>query len=267
MPKEISVPALDLTGKTAIVAGNAKGLWFGIAATYAYYGANVVITARTAADVKAASLEINKKYVKGPSTCFGVTADLSRQEDIDNVISRAIHMFGKIDILVNDAGISEKTAKVLSDECNAINFDLVVATRQKGVFLLSKAAARQMVAQGTGGSIINVASLGALFGGKNFITYGVAKAGLKSLTKTMANEFTRYNITVNAICTGYAVTPLNENIFANEDNKKKLALKTPVRQLRKIERDAGPALALASDCFGHMTRTYILLYGRQLIRG
>lgn len=267
MPREITIPKFDLTGKTAIVTGGTRGLGFGIAATYASYGANVVITARTASDVKTSSAEIQQKYTKGSNRCIGVTADSGKQADIEQIIAQTMDAFGKIDILVNNAGISGKTANILTDECDEENFDKVIATNLKGVFLLTKAVVKQMVAQKTGGKIINMASVGGLIGGKAVVAYGASKAGVISLTKTMANEFARYNITVNAICPGYVVTPLNEDIFANEEIRKKMEARTAVRRLGTIEEIAGPALAMASDSFSYMTGTYLLLDGGQTIGG
>lgn len=265
--RPIKMPAFSLAGKTAIVTGGTKGLGFGIAATYAHYGANVVISARTASEVASAAEEINKLYITGSNKCVGVPADSGKQSDIDNVVSVAVSEFGSLDILVNNAGISGKTANILSDECDEANFDAVVATNLKGVFLFAKAAAKQMVSQGKGGRIINMASIGGLIGGKGVVAYGAAKAGVISLTKTMANEFARYNITVNAICPGYVVTPLNEDIFSNEEIRKKMEARTAVRRLGTIEEVAGPALALVSDSFSYMTGTYILLDGGQTIGG
>ena len=263
----IKMPSFSLSGKTAVVTGGTKGLGFGIAATFAHYGADVIITARTDADVEASSSEINGTYIQGKNRCLGVTADSSRQSDIDRVIDETIRAFGKIDILVNNAGISGKTANILTDECDEANFDKVIATNLKGVFLFAKAAAKQMATMGTGGKIINIASVGGLIGGKGVVAYGAAKAGVISLTKTMANEFARHNITVNAICPGYVVTPLNEDIFANDDIRTKMEKRTALRRLGKIEEVAGPALALASDAFSYMTGTYILLDGGQTIGG
>ena len=267
MHREIIMPTFDLNGKTAIVTGGTKGLGFGIAATYACYGANVVITARTAADVEPAAAHLNDRYVSGTNKCVGISADSGKQADIGKVISRTVEDFGKLDILVNNAGISGKTANILSDECDEKNFELVVNTNLKGAFLFAKAAAAQMAAQKTGGKIINMASVGGLVGGKGLVAYGASKAGVISLTKTMANEFARYGITVNAICPGYVVTPLNEDVFSDEDIRKKMESRTALRRLGSIEEIAGPALALASDCFGYMTGTYILLDGGLTIGG
>jgi len=267
MHREISTPSFDLTGKTAIVTGGTKGLGFGIAATYANFGANVVLTARTSSDVDAAAAHINEAYITGSNKCLGVTADSGKQSDVDKVVSGAIGAFGKIDILVNNAGVSGQTAAILSDECSEENFDLVLNTNLKGVFLLTKAVVKQMAAQGSGGKVINISSLGGLIGGKGLVAYGASKAGVISLTKTMANEFARYGVTVNAICPGYVVTPLNEDVFADADIRKKMEARTALRRLGSIEEVAGPALAMASDCFGYMTGTYVLLDGGQSIGG
>ena len=261
------MPFFDLTGKTAIVTGGTKGLGLGVAATYAHYGADVLITARTAADVESVTKEIGEQYIKGGNRCVGLASDSGKQGDIDRVISKAVDTFGKIDILVNNAGVSGKTAMILSDECDEENFDLVVSTNLKGVFLFAKAAAKQMAAQGGGGKIVNISSVGGLVGGKGLAAYGASKAAVISLTKTMANEFARYNITVNAICPGYVVTPLNEDIFANAEVRKKMEGRTALRRLGTIEEVAGPALAIVSDCFGYMTGACVLLDGGQTIGG
>jgi len=263
----IAMPSFDLTGKTAIITGGTKGLGYGIAATYAHFGANIVITARTVADIEPAAERINSRYITGENRCIGFPADSGEQADIDRVISGSVGVFGKIDILVNNAGISGKTAGILSEECSEDNFDQVINANLKGVFLFAKAVAKQMASQGAGGKIINMASVGGLVGGKGLVAYGASKAGVISLTKTMANEFARYGITVNAICPGYVVTPLNEDVFADKSIREKMEARTALRRLGCIEEIAGPALALASDCFSYMTGTYILLDGGQTIGG
>lgn len=138
MTREILMPSFSLTGKTAVVTGGTKGLGFGIAATYARHGASVIITARTAADVEASVAEINKKYTTGENRCIGVTADSARQADIDKVISSAVKEFGKLDILVNNSGISGKTANIFTDECDEENFANVIAINLNGVFLFAQ---------------------------------------------------------------------------------------------------------------------------------
>jgi len=268
--RTIQMPVFDLTGKTAIITGGTKGIGFGIAATFANFGANVIITARTASAVKEAAEDINKNYAAKGASCIGVPADSSKQADIDNVINEAIKAFGEVNILVNNAGIAGKTAKVLTDECNEENFENVINTNLKGVFLFSRSIAKQFVAQGKGGKIINVASVGGLIGGPGVIAYGASKAGTISLTKTLANELGRDNITVVAFCPGYVVTPLNEDVFLDaEGNHTKIydlsAKNTAVRRLGEIEEIAGPVTAFACDCFSYVTGTTIVLDGGQTI--
>lgn len=270
MARDIAMPSFDLTGKTIIVTGGTKGLGHGIAATLAHYGANVVITARTVKDCETVAAELNEKYVRGNNRVIGFPADSSKQADIDNVIAKTIENFGELNILVNNAGISGKTAKILTDECDEENFDKVIAVNLKGVFLFAKAAAKQMVTQGKGGKIINIASVGGLVGGPGVVAYGASKAGVISLTKTMGNEFGREGINVIAVCPGYVVTPLNEDIFLNEDGTptkiyELSAKNTAVRRLGEIEEIAGPVCALCSDCFSYMTGTYIVIDGGQTI--
>jgi NAD(P)-dependent dehydrogenase (short-subunit alcohol dehydrogenase family) len=260
------MPSFRLDGKTAIVTGGSKGLGYGIAAAYAHAGANVVISARTEADVVSAAKQINEEYADG-GKCLGIAGDSGKREDIDRVIAGAAEAFGSLDILVNNAGVSGKTASILSDDCDEDNFDRVIATNLKGAFLFGRAAALRMKEQGHGGKIINMASVGGLIGGKGVVAYGASKAGVLSLTRTMANEFARYGITVNAICPGYVVTPLNEDIFADADIRKKMESRTAVRRIGTIAEIAGPALAMASDSFSYMTGAYLLLDGGQTIGG
>ena len=264
--REVGIPSFDLTGKTAIVTGGTKGLGFGISAAFAAYGANVVITARTATDVEAVSREISESYCTA-GRCIGVPADAVMQDDIDRVIDRTIETFGTLNILVNNAGISGRTAKVLSEECDENNFNMVIDNNLTSVFLFSKSAASQMAGQGTRGKIINISSIRAMTGEQGTVAYGASKAGILSMTKTMANEFARYGITVNAVCPGYVVTPQNKDFFSNSEVYDNMAKKTAVGRLGFVEEIAGPVLAMASDCFDYMTGTYIVLDGGQTIGG
>lgn len=264
MATDITMPSFDMTGKVAIVTGGTKGLGYAIAATFAGYGCNVVITSRTPADCERCSGELNEKYAAGGNV-IGVPADATKQSDIDTVIEATMDKFAGLDILVNNAGINGKTAHILSDEQTEENFDKVLNNNLKGVFLFSKAAAKQMVRQGRGGKIINTASVGGLIGGIGAAPYGASKAAVISLTKTMANEFAQYGITVNAVCPGFMITSLNEGILANPDIKARMEEKTAVKRLAAVEEIAGPVLAMASDCFSYMTGTYLLIDGGQTI--
>jgi len=262
MAKDIKKPSFDLTGKVAIITGGTKGIGYACAATFAMYGCDVVITSRTPADCERCADDIRTLY---GAKCIGISADSSKKADIDMVVAKTVEAFGKIDILVNNAGISGKTAALLKQ--TEEDFEKVINTNLKGCFLFGQAVAAQMVEQGTGGKIVNMASVGGLIGGKSVAPYGASKAGLISLTKTMANEWARYGITVNAVCPGYVITELNEDIFADPNIKATMEKRVPVRRLGCVEEVAGPVLAMVSDCFSYMTGTYILLDGGQTIGG
>ena len=262
MVKVTKKPSFDLTGKVAIVTGGTKGIGFAIAETLAMFGCEVVITSRHQNDCDTVSAEITKRHgIK----CLGISGDSSKKADIDNIVAKTVEAFGKIDILCNNAGVSGKTAPALKQ--TEEDFDYVLGINLKGIFLFAQAVAAQMVKQGTGGKIVNTASVGALIGGKSVAPYGCSKAGIVSLTKTLANEWARYGITVNAICPGYVITELNEDIFADPEIKAKMEKRTALRRLGNPEDVAGPVLAMLSDCFGYMTGTYILLDGGQTIGG
>lgn len=260
MAKDIKKPIFDLTDKVAIVTGGTKGIGYAIAATFAMYGCDVVITSRHLDDCERCANDIKTIY---GTKCLGIAADSSKKDDIDKVITQTIAAFGKIDILINNAGISGKTAPILNQ--TEEDFIKVINTNLKGCYLFAQAVAQQMVKQGNGGKIINTASVGALIGGRNVSPYGASKAGLVSLTKTMANEWARYGITVNAICPGYVITELNQDVFADPKVKEMMEKRTAVRRLGTVEEIAGPVLAMASDCFSYMTGTYIVVDGGQTI--
>ncbi len=261
MSDEIKLPDFRLDGKRAIVTGGTKGLGYAIAVTMARYGAAVLLTSRTAGDVA----ECERKLRDMGCKCLGVTADSSRREDIDRVVRIAQEAFGGVDILVNNAGIGGKTAPAL--EQSEEDFMRVIDVNLKGVFLFAKAAASQMIRQRTGGKIINMSSAAGLIGEKNVAPYSAAKAGVIGMTKTMAKEWARYGITVNAVCPGYVVTSINREVFADPEAKKRIERRNPLRRMGTEEEIAGPVLALCSGCFDYMTGAVISIDGGQTIGG
>ena len=272
--RKMGIPSFDLTGKTAIITGGTQGLGFGMACALAAYGANVVITARTAAKVEDAAADLNENYCKG-GRALGIPADSSKQENVEMVIARTVEEFGGLDILINNAGISGQTALIVETregrpEYTVDNFRKVIETNLTGTFMFCQAAARQMIKQGRGGRIIITASVGGFIGGKGVVGYGASKAACLSLARTMANNFGRYGITCNCICPGYVVTPLNQEFFIDADGNetayyKQQSKSTSVRRLGTIEEIAGPVLAMCSDSFSYMTGSYILVDGGQSI--
>lgn len=277
--RKIEIPSFDLTGKTAIITGGTQGLGFGIACALCAYGANVVITARTAEKVTDAVADLNENYCNG-GKAIGITADSSSQKEIRDVIKKTVDTFGELNILINNAGISGPTALIVENregrpEYTADDFKKVLDVNLVGTFMFCQEAARQMIKQNEtngkkGGKIIITSSVGGLIGGKGVAGYGASKAACLSLTRTMANNFGKDNITCNCICPGYVVTPLNEEFFIDEKGEeteyyKKQSKATSLRRLGTIEEIAGPVLAMCSDSFNYMTGTYLLIDGGQSI--
>ena len=256
---EVKMPDFNMNGKTVIITGGTRGLGYGMAVTLAKFGANVVITSRNEADCQRVSAKIADMGCK----CLGVSADSSKRQDIEKVVAKTAEAFGSLNILINNAGISGETAPLLKQ--TEENFDNVVATNLKGVFLFAKAATEQMVRQNTGGKIINIASVGGITGPRGLIAYAASKAGVINLTKTMANELARYNITVNSICPGYVITELNREFFDDPVFREKMEKRTALRRIGVVEEIAGPVLAFCSDCFSYMTGTNIVIDGGQTI--
>ena len=257
--KEISRPSFDLTGKSAIVTGATRGIGFGIASTFAMYGCSIVITSRSESDCTARAAEISEKY---GVRCIGVAANSTSKEDAQRAVACAVENFGKLDILVNNAGITGSSEYFweLPDE----DFDKVIDTNLKGAFIFSQAAAVQMIKQ-CSGRIINIASNGGLIGSLKLGAYAASKAGVMSLTRTMANELARYNICVNSVCPGYVLTAMNEKMFSDPAIRDRIEKKTAFRRIGTVEEIAGPVLAMASDCFSYMTGANVVIDGGQVV--
>lgn len=254
MPLEM----FDLSGKVAVVTGGYSGIGKGIAEGLAEAGANIVICARHLDRCQEACSEIADKFgVK----CLPVRCDVTNTDEVNNLIETTVKEFGKVDILVNSAGIGEreKPAVEITDE----DWDYSLDIDLKGPFLCCRAAAREMLKQG-GGKIINVASVGGdavIF--RNMSPYCAAKAGLTQLTKVMALELARHNIQVNAIVPGYFHTPMNYALFSTEVGRKIIERKMPMGRLGNADEIKGLAIYLASPASSFMTGSCVVLDGGQ----
>jgi len=249
----------DLSGKVAVVTGGHSGLGKGIAEGLAEAGADVVICARRFDRCQEACSEIKGGFgVKS----LPIRCDVASTDEVNNLIETTIKEFGKVDILVNSAGVggSEKPVTETSDEDwnMTLNIDLT------GTFLCSRAAAREMINQNEG-KIINIASMAAFIAVPNMAPYCASKGGLIQLTKVMALELARYNIQVNVICPGYFLTPLNYEFFSTEPGKKVVERSIPMRRLGNVDELKGIALYLASPASSFTTGTSILVDGGQTL--
>jgi NAD(P)-dependent dehydrogenase (short-subunit alcohol dehydrogenase family) len=248
----------DLTGKVAIVTGGYHGIGRGIAEGLAEAGSNIVICARNYDRCVEACSEIEKMGVKA----FPIQCDIRKAGDVENLITQTIQKMGKINILVNNAGVggSEKPVLEMSDE----EWDDVMNIDLRGAFFCSRAAVKEMIKQ-AGGKIINVASIMAFITTANMSAYCASKGGMVQLTKTMALEFIKYNIQVNALCPGYFLTPLNRKLFESEMGKRIIQKNIPMGRIGKCEELRGTAIYLASSATDFMTGACIVVDGGQIL--
>ncbi len=249
----------DLTGKVAIVTGGYQGIGRGIAEGLAEAGSDVVVCARSYDRCAEACAEIQKFGVK----TLPIQCDVTKTEEIEALVSETVNRMGKVNILVNNAGVggSERPVIEMSDE----DWDYSVDIDLRGAFLCSREAAKEMIKQG-GGKIINVSSVYGLTPVANMSAYCASKGGLLQLTKVMALELIRFNIQVNAICPGYFLTPMNRELFESETGKKVIKRSIPMGRLGNPDELKGTAIYLASSATDFMTGSAIVIDGGQLLR-
>jgi NAD(P)-dependent dehydrogenase (short-subunit alcohol dehydrogenase family) len=248
----------DLTGKVAVVTGGYHGIGRAIAEGLAEAGADIVICARNYDRCVEACLEIEKMGVK----VLPIRCDIRKTEDVENLVIQSVREMGKINILVNNAGVggSQKPILNMSDE----DWDDVINIDLRGAFICSRAAAKEMIKQG-GGKIINVASIMAFITTGNMSAYCASKGGMVQLTKVMALEFVKYNIQVNVLCPGYFLTPMNRQLFESETGKKIIQKNIPMGRIGKCEELRGTAIYLASSATDFMTGACIVVDGGQIL--
>lgn len=243
-----------LTDKVAVVTGSGRGIGKGIALGFADVGADVVVSARSAAEIEAVAAEIRGKGRRA----LAVPTDTRNVDQVKNMVDRAIAEFGKIDILVNNAG-GAFGAPFLQVSENA--WDAVIRENLKSVFLCTKAVVEGMVRQ-NGGSIINVSSLAGQVPYPNWSAYGAAKAGVLNLTQTLAVELGPHNIRVNAILPAYVETEYLRQRHEEEPEMRQRRLDMlPIGRFGKPEDVAATAIYLASEASSFVTGATILFSG------
>lgn len=233
---------MKLKDKVAVVTGSARGIGRAIAEAMAREGAKVVITDRDAEGARKTAQEIGE-------AAFAITADVSKPKEIEVLFQDAVDHFGSLDILVNNAGIGA-TRLVVDIELE--EWERILRINLTGAFLCSQQAARRMMAQGTGGRIINIVSLSGQKGGVGRSAYGASKAGLEVLNKIMAVEFADYGITVNAIAPGPIMTETGKGMHTQEtvDAYHRLI---PQRRYGEPSEIAAAAVFLASEDASYIT--------------
>lgn len=237
-----------LDGKIALVTGGAAGIGRAAALAFARNGANVIIS-----DIKVEQGEAVVHAVEdaGREAIF-IKSDVSRPADVDRLIQATLDRFGRLDCAFNNAGIEGELATTA--ECTETNFDRTIAVNLKGVWLCMAREIAQMLSQGSGGAIVNMASVAGLVGFRNLPAYVASKHGVLGLTKTAALEYATSRIRVNAVCPGVIHTEMIDRITGmNPELEKQFVDLEPMGRMGTPEEIAAAAVWLCSDAAAFVT--------------
>ncbi|MCF6094362.1 3-oxoacyl-[acyl-carrier-protein] reductase [Microaerobacter geothermalis] len=233
-----------LQGKVALVTGGSRGIGRAIALALAQEGANVLVNY---AGNQQAAEEVVKEIESLGRKSISIQANISDSDQVQKMVDQAVQTFGRLDILVNNAGITRDNLLIRMKE---EEWDQVLDTNLKGVFLTSKAAAKPMMKQRYG-KIINISSVVGVLGNPGQANYVAAKAGVIGLTKTLARELASRNITVNAVAPGFIETDMTAKL--GEEVRKNLLSQIPLNRLGQPDDIAQVVLFLCSDKSNYIT--------------
>jgi NAD(P)-dependent dehydrogenase (short-subunit alcohol dehydrogenase family) len=250
---------MRLKGKVALVTGGSMGIGEAVAERFAQEGAKIVITGRnqenlerTVHNISAAGGEI-----------IGVNGDVQYAQDVRRMVEETLSLYHKIDVLVNNAGVCSPAPFLeLSEE----EWDRHMAINLKGTFLVGQLVSREMVKQGSGGSIINMSSVNGLAAEADQAHYNATKGGINLLSMSMALELAPLGIRVNALCPGFIETRLTKPLIDNPDAIGRYLKTIPMGRVGTPEDIAAAAMFLASDDSVYMTGHCMVVDGGQLIK-
>lgn len=243
----------DLTGRVALVTGASRGFGRSIAGALAGAGSDLVLTSRTLKDVEAVAAELASTGRK----ILPLQADVTQVEEVEEAVRRAVATLGRIDVLINNAGINIRKPAL---ELTETDWDQTLDTNVKGCFRVAKAVGRHMVARQKG-CIVNIASMLASVTLPERAAYASSKGGLVQMTRTLAVEWAPYNVRVNAICPGPFLTDLNKVILDDPEKVRFFMDRMPMKRFGKPEELHGAAIFLASEASSFITGTTIYIDG------
>lgn len=249
----------DLAGRHALVTGASSGLGQHFAGLLAAAGARVTVAARR----EAALAETVNSIRASDMQAQAVRLDVTDATSVDQAFAQAEAGFGPVGIVINNAGVTLTRAAL---EVAETEWTSVIDTNLKGAWLVAQHAARRMIHHDVSGSIVNIASILGLRVAGSVAPYAISKAAVVQMTKTLALEWARHRIRVNALAPGYIRTDLNDAFFAS-DTGKALIRRIPQRRLGEMPELDGPLLLLASDAGSYMTGSVIAVDGGHLVSG
>jgi glucose 1-dehydrogenase len=246
---------MNLKGKVAVVTGGNSGIGKACVLALAEQGANVVIDYVCDAE---ATEELERQVVALGDRAVGVEADVSRVADLQRLVDTAVSAFGRLDVMVNNAGVETRTSILDTDERH---YDSVLAIDLKSAFFGTQLAARQMITQGGGGRIINMTSVHEDWPMPGNTPYCVAKGGMRMLTRTAGVELAPHGVLVVGVGPGAVDTPINAQTEADPDALHRLQAAIPVGRLARPEEVARVVAFLAGDGASYLTATTVFVDG------
>ena len=244
----------SLEGKVALVTGASRGIGFALARGMAGAGADLAINSSSQSHLETARDQLSE---------FGVRveifpADVADLDAARTLVDRVVQTFGGVDILVNCAGINRRMPIV---EVTPDDYEAIMNVNLRGAYVVSQAAARAMMRQG-GGKIVNIGSITNFIGLSGVSVYGMSKAGLQSMTRTMAVEWAEHNIQVNCIAPGFFMTQLTEQALWGDERKRQWMLdRIPIRRAGEPDDLVGTLLLLVSGASSYLTGQTIVVDG------
>jgi glucose 1-dehydrogenase len=251
-----------LKGKNVLVTGGSSGIGQAIAVRFAEYGANVAINylrqpeeaADTEAQVQACVAKVQQEGVEDVL----VQGDVSKEDDVIQMVGAAVDGLGGLDVLVNNAGIQISRP---SHELSSEDFDKVLAVNLRGSFLCAREAIRHFLAEEKPGAIVNISSVHQIIPKPDYLGYSTSKGGMQNLTRTLALEFAGRGIRVNGIGPGATVTPINRAWIDDPEKRKAVEEHIPMQRAGDADEMAGVTAFLASDDAAYITGQTIFVDG------